>query len=138
LAERANVPRRRGYCGDDQSDESFIFGARSVGYPVMIKPLAGGGGIGMQAVREESQLREALARARRISAAAFGDERLLLERLVERPRHVEVQILAADHGTVISLGDRDCPVQRRHQKVVEICPSPLDAGRGTRMAAAAL
>ena len=137
IAERANVPILPGYRGEDQSDESFIFGARSIGYPVMIKPLAGGGGIGMQTVREESQLRDALARARRISAAAFGDERLLLERLVERPRHVEVQILADDHGTVISVGDRDCSLQRRHQKVVEICPSTLDEGRRTRMAAAA-
>src|SRR5438309_8220970 len=86
LAERVNVPVLPGYRGDDQSDEAFVFGARSVGYPVIIKPVAGGGGIGMQTVREERELRDALARARRIATAAVGDERLLLERLVERPR----------------------------------------------------
>ena len=89
IAERAKVPVVTGYRGDDQTDDAFISAARSVGYPVMIKPIAGGGGIGMQTVKEESQLRDALARGRRIATSAFGDERLLLERLVARPRHVE-------------------------------------------------
>src|SRR5437868_7318509 len=90
----------------------------------MIKPVAGGGGIGMQAVAEESQLRGALARARRVATAALGDERILLERLVERPRHIEVQVLADTHGTVVTVGDRDCSAQRRHQKIVEEAPAP--------------
>src|SRR5205807_10033747 len=135
IAERVKVPVVPGYRGDDQSDEAFLRAARSIHYPVMIKPVAGGGGIGMQTVREESQLRDALARARRIATAAFGDERLLLERLVEHARHVEVQILADDHGTVISVGDRDCSAQRRHQKIVEVAPAPLGSDqRRQRMA----
>jgi acetyl/propionyl-CoA carboxylase alpha subunit len=139
IAERTKVPVVPGYRGEDQSDEAFLKAARSVKYPVMIKPVAGGGGIGMQTVRNEPQLRDALARARRISTSAFGDERLLLERLVERPRHIEVQILADEHGTVISVGDRDCSTQRRHQKIVEEAPAwrPDDKGR-ERMAAAAI
>jgi len=139
IAERAKVPVLPGYRGEDQGDDAFTKAARSVGYPVMIKPIAGGGGIGMQTVREEPQLRDALARARRIATSAFGDERLLLERLVERPRHVEVQVLADDHATVIAVGDRDCSAQRRHQKIVEEAPAPMtDRKQGERMAAAAI
>ena len=139
IAERVKVPVVPGYRGDDQSDEAFLRAARSVHYPVMIKPVAGGGGIGMQTVREESQLRDALARARRVATAAFGDERILLERLVERPRHIEVQVLADEHGTVMTVGDRDCSTQRRHQKIVEEAPAwrPDEKGR-KRMAAAAI
>ena len=139
IAERAKVPVLPGYRGQDQSDDAFVKAARSVKYPVMIKPIAGGGGIGMQTVKEEPQLRDALARARRIATSAFGDERLLLERLVARPRHIEVQVLADDHGTVISVGDRDCSTQRRHQKIVEEAPAwrPDDKGR-ERMATGAI
>jgi acetyl/propionyl-CoA carboxylase alpha subunit len=139
IAERAKVPVVPGYRGEDQSDDAFISAARSVGYPVIIKPVAGGGGIGMQTVKAEPQLRDGLARARRIATSAFGDERLLLERLVERPRHIEVQVLADDHGTVISVGDRDCSAQRRHQKILEEAPAPIaDGKRRERMAAAAI
>ena len=139
IAERAKVPVLPGYRGEDQSDDAFISAARSVGYPVMIKPVAGGGGIGMQTVKTEPQLRDALARARRIATSAFGDERLLLERLVERPRHIEVQVLADDHGTVIGVGDRDCSAQRRHQKIIEEAPAPIaDATQRTAIAAAAI
>jgi acetyl/propionyl-CoA carboxylase alpha subunit len=139
IAERAKVAVVPGYRGADQSDDAFLSAARSVGYPVMIKPVAGGGGIGMQTVRDEPQLRDALARARRIANAAFGDERLLLERLVERPRHIEVQVLADGHGMVMTVGDRDCSAQRRHQKVVEEAPAPIaDENRRERMAAAAI
>ena len=139
IAERAKVPVLPGYRGEDQSDDAFISAARSVGYPVMIKPVAGGGGIGMQTVKAEPQLRDALARARRIATSAFGDERLLLERLVERPRHIEVQVLADAHGMVASVGDRDCSAQRRHQKIVEEAPAPMtDDKLRERMAAAAI
>ena len=139
IAERAKVPVVPGYRGDDQSDDAFLRAARSVHYPVMIKPVAGGGGIGMQTVKDEPQLRDALARARRMATAAFGDERLLLERLVERPRHIEVQVLADEHGTVITVGDRDCSTQRRHQKIVEEAPAwrPDEKGRD-RMSSAAV
>jgi len=139
MAERAKVPVLPGYRGDDQSDEAFIAAARVTGYPVMIKPVAGGGGIGMQAVRDERQLRESLARARRLAAGSFGDERLLLERLVERPRHVEVQVVADDHGNVASYVLRDCSAQRRHQKIVEESPGPsLDGRRHREIAGAAV
>ncbi|MDP9275519.1 MAG: ATP-grasp domain-containing protein [Chloroflexota bacterium] len=139
IAERAKVPVLPGYRGEDQSDDAFLKAARPVGYPVMIKPIAGGGGIGMQTVKAEPQLRDALARARRIATSAFGDERLLLERLVERPRHIEVQVLADDHGTVITVGDRDCSAQRRHQKIIEEAPAPMpDETQRERMAAAAI
>jgi len=139
IAERVKVPVLPGYRGEDQSDEAFILGTRSVGYPVMIKPLAGGGGIGMQTASDDAQLRDALARARRIATATFGDERLLLERLVERPRHIEVQVLADNHGAVLSVGDRDCSPQRRHQKIVEEAPAPTaDEKRRERMAASAI
>jgi acetyl-CoA/propionyl-CoA carboxylase biotin carboxyl carrier protein len=123
-AERAGVPVVAGYRGADQQDEVFANAATSVGYPVMLKPAAGGGGIGMQLVTGAADLPEALARARRTARAAFGNERLILERAIERPRHVEVQLLADAHGTVQVLGERDCSAQRRHQKVLEETPSP--------------
>jgi len=123
-AERADVPVLPGYRGADQRDDAFLSAARSAGYPVMVKPAAGGGGIGMQLVTGEAGLRDALARARRTATAAFGDERLILERAVARPRHVEIQILADAFGRVETFTERDCSVQRRHQKIVEESPSP--------------
>jgi len=134
LAEQAHVPVLPGYRGEDQRDDAFLEAARATGFPLMVKPVAGGGGIGMQAVREERELNDALARSRRVAAAAFGDERLLIERLVERPRHVEVQILADGHGDVVTLGERDCSTQRRHQKILEETPAPsLDEGKRARL-----
>src|SRR2546425_3248489 len=124
MAERAKVPVLPGYRGDDQSDEAFTAAARLTGYPVMIKPVAGGGGIGMQAVRDERQLRESLARARRLAAGSFGDERLLLERLVERPRHVEVQVVADDQGNGAGYLLRDCPAPRGPPKIGGGSPGP--------------
>jgi acetyl-CoA/propionyl-CoA carboxylase biotin carboxyl carrier protein len=138
-AERAGVPVVPGYRGTDQQDDAFVKAAKAVGYPVMIKPAAGGGGIGMQLVARDTDLPEALARARRTARAAFGDERLILERAIERPRHVEIQLLADTHGTVLALGERDCSAQRRHQKVLEESPSPaVDETLRTRMSAAAV
>ena len=138
-AERAGVPVVPGYRGADQRDEVFAKAAKSVEYPVLLKPAAGGGGIGMQLVTEEADLREALARARRTARAAFGDERLILERAIDRPRHVEIQLLADAHGTVRVLGERDCSAQRRHQKVIEESPSPaVDAKLRARMSDAAV
>ena len=138
-AERAGLAVIPGYAGDDQRDEAFLAAAARTGYPVMIKPTAGGGGIGMQLVAAEADLRDALARARRSARAAFDDERLILERAIERPRHVEIQLLADAHGTVLALGERDCSAQRRHQKVLEETPSPaLDEAGRTRMSRAAI
>jgi acetyl-CoA carboxylase biotin carboxylase subunit len=108
----------------DQSDTAIAAAARRVGLPLLIKPSEGGGGIGMKAVRDEARLSEAIAQARREARAAFGDGTLYVERLLEQPRHVEVQILADRHGGVVHLFERECSVQRRHQKVIEEAPSP--------------
>ncbi|HEY8912254.1 acetyl/propionyl/methylcrotonyl-CoA carboxylase subunit alpha [Lacisediminihabitans sp.] len=107
------------------SDEQLAVAAESIGYPLLVKPSAGGGGKGMEIVREPGALPAALAAARRLAVAAFGDDTLLLERLVSPARHIEVQVLADGAGNVIHLGERECSLQRRHQKVIEEAPSPL-------------
>lgn len=106
-------------------DAALVAGAERVGYPVLVKPSAGGGGKGMHRVDDPADLPAALAQARREAAAAFGDDTLFVERFVANPRHVEVQVLADQHGHVIHLGERECSLQRRHQKVIEEAPSPL-------------
>ena len=124
LATRLGVPVVPGYDGTDEPDAAFVLAAKRLGYPILVKPAAGGGGKGLRVVREPSRLRDALASARREAAAAFGDENLILEKLVEGPRHVEVQVLFDAHGAGVHLGERDCSTQRRHQKVLEETPSP--------------
>ena len=110
-----------------------------VGFPLVVKAAAGGGGRGMRIIRDPSELEEATAAAKREAKAAFGDNRLYHERFLERPRHVEIQLLADEHGTVISLGERECSIQRRHQKVLEESPSPaLDRELRARMSEAAV
>ena len=118
------VPTVPGYDGPDQDDERLVVEANGLGYPLLVKPSAGGGGKGMRVVRDPAQLAEALAGARREAHRSFGDDRLILERYLEHARHVEVQVLfdAAGHG--IHLGERDCSAQRRSQKVVEEAPAP--------------
>ena len=106
-------------------DAAIEAAALAVGLPVLLKPSAGGGGKGMRRVTDPSRLREEIAAARREAAAAFGDSTLLVERLVSRPRHVEIQILADEYGACVHLGERECSLQRRHQKIVEEAPSPL-------------
>ena len=132
LAVELGVPVVPGYDGDDQSDAALRRAGRRIGYPLLVKPAAGGGGKGMRVVREPEKLADALASARREATTAFGDERLILERLVEGPRHVEVQVLFDAKGVGIHLGERDCSTQRRHQKVLEESPSPAVSAANRR------
>ena len=125
VAEAAGVPTVPGYDGEDQSDEALTRAAADIGYPLLVKPSGGGGGKGMHVVRAAEELAGELARARREARAAFGDDRLILERFIEGPRHVEVQFLRDAHGNAVHLGERDCSLQRRHQKVIEEAPSPV-------------
>ncbi len=122
-ASLAGVPVVPGETPADQGDAALAGAARRLGFPVLIKPSEGGGGIGMKAVRDEASLLEAIGQARREALAAFGDGTLYVERLVERARHVEIQILADHHGSVVHLFERECSLQRRHQKIVEETPS---------------
>ena len=124
LAERVGVPVVPGYHGDAQDDDALAAAAARIGYPVMVKAAAGGGGKGMRLVADAAALPAALAGARREAVAAFGLGDLLLERAIARPRHVEVQVLGDTHGQLIHLGERDCSIQRRHQKVIEEAPAP--------------
>jgi acetyl/propionyl-CoA carboxylase alpha subunit len=129
LARGVDVPVAAGEEPADQSDASLAASAARIGYPVLVKPVAGGGGKGIRVAATEAELAPALASARREAGRAFGDERLLLERFVPDARHVEVQILGDAHGSVVHLGDRDCSLQRRHQKLLEEAPAPrLDTG----------
>src|SRR5207253_2927290 len=121
------VPVLPGYHGDDQSPDRLEAEAERIGYPLLIKASAGGGGRGMRVVHSADEFDEALEAARREAKASFGDDRILLERYVARPRHVEVQILADMHGNVVHLGARECSIQRRHQKLIEESPSPAVA-----------
>lgn len=133
-----DVPVVPGVAEPGLSDDALVAAADEVGYPVLIKPSAGGGGKGMRLVEEPAKLREALVSARREAASAFGDDTLFLERFVLRPRHIEVQVLADTHGNVVHLGERECSLQRRHQKVIEEAPSPLlDEATRARIGAAA-
>ncbi|MFK7828895.1 MAG: acetyl-CoA carboxylase biotin carboxylase subunit [Congregibacter sp.] len=120
----AGVPLVPGYHGSDQNDEILRKQAQSMGYPVLLKATAGGGGKGMRAVHAAHEFDEALAAARRESKASFADDRMLVEKLLQEPRHVEVQVFCDSHGNAIYLSERDCSIQRRHQKVVEEAPAP--------------
>ncbi len=138
-AAAAGVPIVPGLHRDALTDEDIISWAEDQELPLLLKAAAGGGGIGMRVVRSRNELPEALSGARREARGAFGDDRLLVERYLERPRHIEVQVIADTHGNVLHLGERECSLQRRHQKVIEEAPSPVvDAALRSSMGAAAI
>ncbi|MGO9957231.1 MAG: acetyl/propionyl/methylcrotonyl-CoA carboxylase subunit alpha [Solirubrobacteraceae bacterium] len=125
LARQAGVPTLPGSEAALHDAEAAVAEAARIGYPVLLKASAGGGGKGMRIARDSDACRDAFQRASQEAQAAFGDDRVFVERYIERPRHIEVQVLADGHGTVLSLGERECSIQRRYQKVIEEAPSPL-------------
>jgi 3-methylcrotonyl-CoA carboxylase alpha subunit len=124
LMEKAGVPLVPGYHGDAQEPGALAKEAGRIGYPVLIKASAGGGGKGMRVVTQPGAFAEALASAKREAASSFGDDRVLIEKYLSRPRHIEMQIFADTHGDCVHLFERDCSVQRRHQKILEEAPAP--------------
>ena len=138
LMEKAGVPLVPGYHGDAQDDDTLANAANRIGYPVLVKASAGGGGRGMRVVRSAEELAPAIVSAKREAKAAFGDDRMLIEKYVDNPRHIEVQVIGDSHGNLVSLFERECTLQRRHQKVVEEAPSPtLDDTKREAVCAAA-
>ena len=139
LMQRAGIPVVPGLSPPNQSDAALEEAVKTIGFPALIKPSAGGGGIGMKTVRQPGDVLDAVQRARREAEAAFGDGTLYVERLVERPRHVEIQVFADRHGNVVHLFERECSIQRRHQKTIEESPCPaLSPSVRQRMGAAAV
>ncbi|MBV9756894.1 MAG: acetyl-CoA carboxylase biotin carboxylase subunit, partial [Alphaproteobacteria bacterium] len=139
LMEKAGVPLVPGYHGADQDDATLAAAARRIGFPLLIKPSAGGGGKGMRVVERGENFPEALGAARREAASAFGDDAVLLERYLAQPRHIEIQVFADSHGNAVSLFERDCSIQRRHQKIIEESPAPgLPDEQREQMGAAAI
>ncbi|MCC5014104.1 MULTISPECIES: acetyl/propionyl/methylcrotonyl-CoA carboxylase subunit alpha [unclassified Legionella] len=124
LLEKTGVPLTPGYHGSDQSDERLLQEARQIGFPVLLKAASGGGGKGMRAVYKEAEFSQALAGARREAMASFRDDTMLIEKLISNPRHVEVQIMADNYDQIVHLFERDCSIQRRHQKIIEEAPAP--------------
>lgn len=136
--EEIGVPLIPGYHGDDQSPDLLKKEAAKIGYPVLIKASAGGGGKGMRVVDKESEFNEALEAAKREAMNAFGDDRVLVEKYIRNPRHIEVQVMSDQHGNHTHVFERECSIQRRHQKIVEESPSPaLDQGLREKMTAVA-
>ena len=137
--ERAGVPLVPGYHGDDQNPKKLAAAAKKIGFPVLIKASAGGGGRGMRIVRGEAEFTDALAAAQREAKGAFGDDRVILEKFLEHPRHIEVQVFGDTHGNLVHLYERDCSLQRRYQKVIEEAPAPgMSDARRTEIGAAAI
>jgi 3-methylcrotonyl-CoA carboxylase alpha subunit len=138
LMEKAGVPLVPGYHGEAQDEATLAKAADSIGFPVLVKASAGGGGRGMRIVRSAAELAAAIVSAKREAKAAFGDDRMLIEKFVDNPRHIEVQVIGDSHGNLLSLFERECTLQRRHQKVIEEAPSPtLNATQRDAVAVAA-
>ncbi|WP_298669162.1 biotin carboxylase N-terminal domain-containing protein [uncultured Sphingomonas sp.] len=139
LMQEAGVPTTPGYLGEDQSPERLRAEADAIGYPVLIKAVAGGGGKGMRRVERTEEFADALLSCQREAASSFGDDRVLLEKYILSPRHIEVQVFGDTHGNVVHLFERDCSLQRRHQKVIEEAPAPgMDADTRAAICAAAV
>jgi 3-methylcrotonyl-CoA carboxylase alpha subunit len=139
LMEKAGVPLVPGYHGEEQDAAFLEKEAARIGFPVLIKPSAGGGGKGMRVVGDRSSFKANLEGAKREARSSFGDDRVLIERYLDRPRHIEVQVFGDTHGNVVHLFERDCSVQRRHQKVLEEAPAPgLNSDKRKEMGAAAI
>ena len=139
LMEKSDVPVLPGYHGADQNPDTLASHAARIGYPLVIKAVAGGGGRGMRVVHAAEEFAAALASARQEGASSFGDDRVLIERYLQRPRHIEVQVFADTHGNAVHLFERDCSAQRRHQKVIEEAPAPgIDPARRAAMGEAAV
>jgi 3-methylcrotonyl-CoA carboxylase alpha subunit len=138
LMEKAGVPLVPGFHGEAQDEATLARAADSIGFPVLVKASAGGGGRGMRVVRSAAELAPAIVSAKREAKAAFGDDRMLIEKYVDNPRHIEVQVIGDSHGNLLSLFERECTLQRRHQKVIEEAPSPtLDPAQRDAVCAAA-
>ena len=138
LMEQAGVPLVPGYHGDAQDEATLATAAEEIGFPILVKASAGGGGRGMRVVRSAAELAGAVTSAKREAKAAFGDDHVLIEKYVQNPRHIEVQIIGDSHGNLLSLFERECTLQRRHQKVIEEAPSPtLSAAQRETVCAAA-
>jgi 3-methylcrotonyl-CoA carboxylase alpha subunit len=129
LMEQAGVPLVPGYHGEAQDEATLAKEAGKIGFPVLVKASAGGGGRGMRVVRSAAELSPAIISAKREAKAAFGDDRMLIEKYVDNPRHIEVQVIGDSHGNLLSLFERECTLQRRHQKVIEEAPSPTLGAR---------
>ena len=139
LAQAAEVSTVPGYTGEVESPDEAVRIAEEIGYPVMIKASAGGGGKGMRIARTAEEVREGLVSAANEARSSFADDRVFIEKYIEQPRHIEIQVLADQHGTCLYLGERECSIQRRHQKVIEEAPSPIvDAETRARMGAQAV
>lgn len=123
--DKANVPIVKGYHGDNQDPNFLLEEARKIGFPVMLKASLGGGGKGMRIVMKESEFFDQLDAAKREGMKSFSDDHMLIEKYIEKPRHIEVQVFGDKHGNYVHLNERDCSVQRRHQKVVEEAPSNI-------------
>lgn len=124
LLEKTNVPLTPGYHGTEQAEKHLLAAAKKIGFPVLLKAANGGGGKGMRAVHHEAEFSDALASAKRESMASFADDTMIIEKLVLNPRHIELQVMADNHGHVVHLFERDCSIQRRHQKIIEEAPAP--------------
>ncbi len=139
LAKRAGINTIPGHDGVIADAEAAVAIARDIGYPVMLKASAGGGGKGMRMVRDDDAAREGFASASSEARSSFGDDRMLIEKFIAEPRHIEIQVLADAHGNTVHLGERECSIQRRHQKIIEEAPSPfIDAATRAAMGAQAV